>query len=359
MKYLKASYDVSAISSPGAEHQLFQQQGLITHAIPIARRIAPLSDVISLIRLYRFLKQERPDIVHSMTPKASLLGTMAAWFAGTPVRIAMFNGELKLASVVTRTIVRFTNALTCFFATHLNADGFGTRQYVEEQKITRKPIVVFHRGNINGIDLVRFKPRGRRQEMRNSLGFKNSTLVYIYVGRIVHDKGIDELIPAFIELRERGLDIALILVGREEEKLDPILPETRRSIQHIEGIYAVGRQDNVPDWLEAADVFVLPSHREGCNCSLLEACAMGLPSVASDIRGCRDIIQDQVNGILHPAKDKDALRDAMERIYTSGFLRHQLQEQCRSYVESNFDRKDVWKEMTTFYNQLIQTNTQR
>ncbi len=356
MHYLAETHEVSAICSPGAEHEQFKEEGLVTHAIPIARRISPLKDIVSLVRLYRFLKQQRPDIVHTMTPKAGLLGTIASWAARVPVRIAMFNGELKLPNRLTCAIVRVTNALTCFFATHLNADGFGTRQYVLEQKITRKPITVFWKGNINGIDLTRFSRKGRRDEMRRSLGINESTLVYIYVGRIVHDKGIDELVPAFARLQQSGVDAALLLVGEEEQHLDPISEKTRQTIHQNQHIYAIGRQRNVPDWLEAADVFILPSHREGCNCSLLEAGAMGLPSIASDILGCRDIIKERINGLLVPSKNPDALHDAMYLLYTSAFLRHQLQEQSRPYVEANFDRKDVWKEMLFFYNQLVTKN---
>ncbi len=353
MLYLADTYEVSAICSPGPEHETFRKQGLSTHAIPIARRISPLRDIISLFRLWHYLRRERPDIVHTMTPKAGLLGSMAAWAAGVPVRIAMFNGELNLPNRLTRAIIRVTNALTCFFATHLNADGFGTRQYVLEQRITRKPITVFHKGNINGIDLRSFSPRGRREEIRRRLGLAESTLVYIYVGRIVHDKGIDELVAAFLRLRQAGAHAALILVGAEERELDPVADETRRSIRQCPDIHAPGRQSCVADWLEAADVFVLPSHREGCNCSLLEAGAMGLPSIATDIRGCRDIIQEGVNGILIPPNDEQALHEALTRLYNSPALRQQLREQCRAYVERHFNREDVWREMKAFYEQLL------
>ncbi len=359
MRYLADEYDVAAVCSPGDEHEAFRRQGLTTYAIPVARRMALLRDIISFGRLFRLFREKRPDIVHTMTPKAGLLGMMAAWAAGVPVRIATFNGELNLPNRFTRVIIRITNALTCYFATHLNADGFGTRQYIINQNITKKPVTVFHKGNINGIDLTRFTPTGKREQMRASLGIAPSTLVYMFVGRMVHDKGIDELVEAFVELKARGLDIALILIGAEEPQLDPIAATTRRTISSTAGIYALGRQSNVPDWLEAADVFVLPSHREGCNCSLLEGCAMGLPSIATDILGCRDIIRDGVNGILYPPKDREGLMEAMQRLYASPELRHQLASQCRAFVENNFDRRDVWREMRAFYASQAPALTQR
>ncbi len=351
--YMSDAYAVSVVCSPGPEHAEYKKQGVAMHAVRIARRLSPLRDIVSLVRLYWLLRVEMPDIVHTMTPKAGLLGMMAAWAARVPVRIAMFNGELNLPGRLTRAIVRVTNALTCFFSTHVNADGFGTREYVVEQKVTRKPITVFWKGNINGIDLERFSCKGKREEMRRRLGIGESTLVYIFVGRLVHDKGIDELVPAFLEMRRRGLDVALVLVGIEEPRLDPLAEGTREAIRSTPDIYAVGLQDNIPDWLEMADVFVLPSHREGCNCSLLEGSSMGLPAVATDIRGCRDIIQNHVNGLLVPAKDTEALCEAMCLLYTQEDLRRQLGERSRALVEANFDRKDVWREMTEFYDRIV------
>ncbi len=352
MHYLSDTYNVQAVCSPGPEHEEFKKQGLVTHAIPIARRIAPLRDVVSLFQLYRFLRKERPDIVHTMTPKAGLLGILAAWAARIPVRIAMFNGELKLPSKITRAIVRITNALTCMFATHLNADGFGTRQYVIDQKITHKPVTVFWKGNINGVDLDKFSLHGNRALVRQLLGICDSTVVYIYVGRIVHDKGIDELIPTFVQLQRIVQNVVLIMVGDEEILLDPILDSTREQMNNNSSIFYVGKQNNIPDWLEASDVFVLPSHREGCNCSLIEAGAMRLPCIASDIGGCRDIIKDGVNGLLFPVKNKDALLSVMLHLYHSPQLRNDLSMNARVYVKERYNRKDVWREMLKFYSSL-------
>lgn len=352
MHFLAGKYEVSAVCSPGVEHEQFHAQGLKTHAVPIERRIAPLKDAVSLWRLYRLLRKEKPDIVHTMTPKAGLLGMIAAWAARVPARIAMFNGELKLPNPIVRGIVRMTNALTCLFATHLNADGFGTKEYVEEQCVTRKPIKVFWHGNINGIDLERFRARGKREAIRRALNLNLSSVVFIYVGRIVHDKGIDELIPAFEKLVQQGADADLILVGQEEAALDPILESTSESIEKHDRIHAVGVQKNVPEWLEAADVFVLPSHREGCNCSLLEAGAMGLPSLATNIRGCNEIIVEQQTGLLYPAGDTAQLLMGLKELYHNKGMRIKMGQNARMRVHQHYDRKDVWDDMLAFYMSL-------
>ncbi len=352
MRFLADKYDVSAICSPGKEHELFRSEGLKTHAIPIERRISPLKDLVSLWRLYRLLRREKPDIVHTMTPKAGLLGTIAAWAARVPVRIAMFNGELKLPNPLVRGIVRATNAITCFFATHLNADGYGTKEYVEEQHVTHKPVKVFWHGNINGIDLEKYKPTGKRALMREQLNLPVDSVVFIYVGRIVHDKGIDELVPAFAKLLEEGARADLVLVGKEEELLDPIAAETKTLIQDHPHIHAVGGQDNVPDWLEMADVFVLPSHREGCNCSLLEAGAMGLPSIATDIKGCNEIVLNHQTGELYTSGQETELLQRLKELYGDADLRKSLGACARERVRRLYNRTDVWKDMLQFYHSI-------
>ena len=352
MLFLAGKYEVSAVCSPGVEHEQFHAQGLKTHAVPIERRIAPLKDLVSLWRLYQLLRREKPDIVHTMTPKAGLLGTVAAWMARVPVRIAMFNGELKLPNPIVRGIVRMTNALTCLFATHLNADGFGTKEYVEEQHVTRKPIEVFWHGNINGIDLEKFKPSRKRAMMREQLNLHDDSVVFIYVGRIVHDKGIDELVPAFTRLLEEGAKVDLVLVGKEEESLDPIAEQTKTLIQNHPHIHAVGGQDNVPDWLEMADIFVLPSHREGCNCSLLEAGAMGLPSIATNIRGCNEIVLNHQTGELYTSGQEAELLQWMRELYGDADLRKRLGACAQSRVQRFYNRTDVWNDMLHFYHSI-------
>ena len=352
MHFLEDKYDVSAVCSPGQEHELFRSQGLKTFAIPIERRIAPLKDLVSLWRLYRLLRREKPDIVHTMTPKAGLLGTIAAWMARVPIRIAMFNGELKLPNPLVRCIVRATNAITCFFATHLNADGYGTKEYVEEQHVTRKPVKVFWHGNINGIDLKKFNPAGKRAMMREHLNLHADSVVFIYVGRIVHDKGIDELIPAFAKLLEEGAKADLVLVGKEEESLDPIEEETKTLIYNHPHIHAVGSQDNVPDWLEMSDIFVLPSHREGCNCSILEAAAMGVPAISCDIRGCKEVIVDEETGILIPCGDIAKLSEQMLRLYSDKALRQKMGRAAQERVREKYNCKDVWREINLFYRNI-------
>ena len=320
------------------------------------RRIAPFSDLLSLYRLTIYLRKNRPDIVHSLTPKGGMLGMLAAWIARVPIRIAMFNGELKLPNRIVRGIVKITNWLTCLLATHLNADGYGTKEYVESQHITRKPVVVFWHGNINGIDLKKFAPAGSRDKKRKILGISPTSIVFVFVGRVVHDKGIDELVPAFLTLVRQGANARLLIIGKEEFKLDPISPETKSLIDQSPEIMAVGMQSNIPEWLEVADVFVLPSHREGCNCSILEAAAMGLPSISSNIRGCNEVVQNGKTGILISSGNIQELSEAMFKLYAHKELRTTMGHQAREYAHTNYDRQDVWRELRSFYRKISSTS---
>lgn len=351
--FLKSQFKVEVICSPGNQNEQFRALGINVIEIPIFRRLSPLKDIVSVWRLWKYLRKSKPDIVHTMTPKAGLLGNMAAWLSKVPIRIAMFNGELALPNPIVRAIVKITNALTCWFATHLNADGQGTKRYVENQHITHKPIEVFWNGNINGIDLNKFQPHGHRENIRNSLSIQNEDTVYMFVGRIVHDKGIDELIPAFCKLANLHENVHLVLVGGEEKDIDPIRSDNESLIQKHARIHAVGRQNNVSDWLEAADIFVLPSHREGCNCALLEAGAMSLPCIASDIGGCRDSITHNHNGLLFEVKNVSRLYEAMQELYMNTAMRNRMAKAGRENVLNNFDRKDVWREMLMFYNRVV------
>lgn len=355
--FLHSEYEIEVICSPGALNEELRANGLQIVEIPIFRRLSPLKDIMSVWRIWKHLRKSKPDIVHTMTPKAGLLGSMAAWLARVPVRIAMFNGELALPNPIVSAIVRLTNALTCWFATHLNADGQGTRRYVEQQHITRKPVEVFWKGNINGIDLNKFQIKGKRYEFRKELHIADNDIVYMFVGRIVHDKGIDELIPAFCKLAETCDNTHLILIGEEEKELDPIDAQNVEIIKEHPNIHAVGRQNNVPDWLEAADIFVLPSHREGCNCALLEAGAMSLPCIASDIGGCRDSITHDYNGLLFEVKKQSSLFEAMKTLYENPAIRQRMASAGRKNVEENFDRKDVWREMLAFYHRIMRSTS--
>lgn len=321
--------------------------------VPIARHISPWQDVKSLIRLWWVLRWEKPDIVHSMTPKAGLLGMAAAWLAGVKVRMHTFTGLIfPWRKGLLRRILWTTDTLTCAFATIVNPEGEGVRKQLAEARVTRKQMHIIANGNINGVDLTRFTPGAGRKEMRTKLGFEPEYVVFTFVGRLVRDKGIPELVDSFVRLHAEHPAARLVLIGPEEPELDPLPEETRSIMKAHPAILCPGSQRNIPEWLAATDVYTLPSHREGfCN-SLLEAGAMALPSITYDICGCNDSV-DAETGILVPPYEGAALYRAMLCLLGDPVLRSRLGLAARARMESRFDRRYVWQELRRFYARIL------
>lgn len=353
MEWLAEDYEVVGICSPGPEVEELRAGGMRVIEVPIARHISVWQDVKSLWRLWRVLRREKPDMVHSMTPKAGLLGMTAAWLAGVKVRMHTFTGLIfPWRKGLMRRILWATDAITCAFATIVNPEGEGVRRQLAEGRVTRKKMHIIANGNINGVDLSRFTPGAGREEMRTKLGYEPQHVVYTFVGRLVRDKGIPELVDCFARLHAVHPEARLVLIGSEEPELDPLPEATRRTMHEYPAIHCAGSQRNIPEWLAATDVYTLPSHREGfCN-SLLEAGAMALPSITYDICGCNDSV-DEETGILVPPYDAEALYAAMLRLCESPELCKELGHAARARMETRFDRRHVWRELRAFYQQAL------
>ena len=354
--WLKKEYDVVCICSPGPEHEEARTKGLRTIELPIARHISPWQDLKSLWALYRVLRREKPDMVHSMTPKAGLLGMAAAWLAGVHVRMHTFTGLIfPWRKGLIHHVLKMTDRLTCFFANVINPEGTGVMRQLEEAHVTKKPLHIIANGNINGVDLERFVPGKGRTEKRKELGYTDANVVFSFVGRLVKDKGIPELVDCFVRLHSEHPETRLLLIGCEEPELDPLPEATRRQMQQHEAIFCAGAQSDVLPWYAASDIYVLPSHREGfCN-SLLEAGAMALPCITYDICGCNDVVT-QESGVLVRPYDIHELYAALIRLDKDVLLRQNLGGRARRNVEERFTRKFVWEELARFYRQHLNLN---
>lgn len=354
---LSQRYEVVALSSPGeALDRLGQREGVRTIAVPMAREMSPLADLRSLWRLTGVMRRERPQMVHSMTPKAGLLCMLAARIAGVPLRVHTFTGLLfPTARGWRRHLLRLTDRLTCACATHIIPEGEGVRRDLLEGGITRKPMRVLGHGNVRGIDLEHYSrtpdvaAEGRR--IRLDAGIADSDVVFIFVGRLVADKGLAELIEAFATLSGRG--VRLLLVGDEEPERDPLPEAVRAAIAADSRIVHAGWQEDVRPWLAAADVLVLPSYREGFPNSVIEAGAMGLPSVVTDINGAREIIRDGVNGLIVPPRDAAALGAAMSRMVSDPDARAQMAAKARPLVASRYEQGYVHRCLEEFYREIM------
>lgn len=361
IEYLQQSYEVILLSSPG----LAWEQIRIAHPnvkcvkVCMERRISLMKDLKALWILWHVFLREKPAMVHSMTPKAGLLCMLAAWLARVPVRVHTFTGLVFPTSVgLKRRVLMATDWLTCACATHVIPEGEGVKRDLMSHGITKKDIRVLGYGNVRGIDLCRFDPSlnyclnydfGCRS---NCVGKSTGSLTFIVVGRLVGDKGINEVVAAFVRLYQEYPIARLVLVGGYEECFDPLEPKTLEAIERHPAIHAVGVQHDVRPWFAISDVAILASYREGFPNVVIEAGAMGLPQIVTDINGANEIIEDGKNGIIVPSKNTDALYKAMMRM-TDKELRDSLSKNARKMVASRYDQHFVRKCLYDFYKEIL------
>lgn len=352
LRELAENYEVVAVSSPGEDLEwVAEHEGVRTVAVPMERHISLLKDIVSLVRMIGVFRRERPYMVHSMTPKAGLLCMMAAWLTRVPVRIHTFTGLVwPTASGLKRRILMATDRLTCACATHIIPEGQGVLNDLRDGGITRKPMKVLGYGNVKGVDMKYFD-----RERIGAVDRDDDRFTYIFVGRIVGDKGVNELVDAFTRLHDKHQDTKLVLVGPYEEHLDPVLPVTLDRIKANPAIEAVGPKfgdDLLVEYLKS-DCHVLPSYREGFPNTPMEAGALGLPNIVTDINGAREIVIDGENGLIVPPRTVQPLYAAMERILTDPALRARLSSNARPMIASRFEKGFVRKCLMDFYKEVM------
>lgn len=348
-------FEVVAVSSPGpALDEVAEREGVKTVGVPMKRNISPLSDLKSLLQLIKVFRQERPTMVHSMTPKAGLLSMVAGWVTGVPVRVHTFTGLVFPTSTgLKRKILMTTDRITCACATHLIPEGKGVKKDLENHGITRKPLKVLGHGNIKGIDLKRFDPELPYVKQQAEKLRVDKIFTFIYIGRLVHDKGINELVEAFKKLNQEIPDTRLLLIGRYEPNLDPLDPKTVEEIERNPSIMAPGETSDVRPWLLASDAFILSSYREGFPNVVIEAGAMGKPSIVTDINGANEIIIDGENGVIVPSKNVIALEEAMKFFVTHPERVKEMGVKSRPLITSRFEQSFVRKCLKDYYKTIL------
>lgn len=350
IKMRDMGYEMVAVTSPGEElYRLQNDDGFRCIKVPMERRISLFKDVKSLLHMIWVFIKEKPQVVHSMTPKAGMICMLAAWLTRVPVRIHTFTGLVwPTAKGIKRKVLMATDWLTCACATHVVPEGQGVLNDLKNGGITRKEMKVLGYGNIRGVDMERFNPK------RFSIEKDKKLFSFVFVGRIVGDKGINELVEAFTKLHDRYDNTILTLVGNYE-KVDPICDLTQQRINANGAIKVVGAKYNDDLVIEygKADCFVMPSYREGFPNTVMEAGAMGLPSIVTDINGSREIIIDGENGLIIPSKDSKALYYAMERMLTDNTERGRMASKARSFIMSRFEKDFVQQCQIAFYKEII------
>lgn len=351
---LSKKYEVVALSSPGVElDNVAEREGVRAIAVPMARRISLKCDLISLCRLIKAFRKEKPTMVHSMTPKAGLLCMIAARIAKVPVRVHTFTGLVfPTATGLKRRILMASDWLTCACATHIIPEGEGVKSDLLNNGITQKSLKVLGYGNVRGVDLGFYS---RRPEvMKLAAEIKKDVFTFVFVGRIVRDKGINELCQAMDKL-SRTVQARLILVGNFEDSLDSISDEARGIIEKNPAIESVGPKygEELLSYYAASDCFVFPSYREGFPNTVIEAGAMGLPSIVTDINGSREIIHQGESGVIIPSKDADALYEAMMNMVNDNAARDRMADNAREMIASRFEQGFVRKCLYDFYDEIL------
>ena len=347
-------FDVVSLSSSGQEQNELADMGVKVLSVPMERRISIMSDIKSLFSIIRIIKEEKPTIVHSMTPKAGLLCMMAAYLTRVPIRIHTFTGLVFPTSTgLKRKILMLTDSITCACATHIIPEGEGVKSDLINNGITKKPMRVLGYGNVRGVDMEHFSRRPEVMKLSESIR-DDSLFTFLFVGRIVRDKGINELCQAMDRL-SGFVPARLILVGRYEETLDPISDESREIIDKNPSIEYVDSKfgDELLAYYAAADCFVFPSYREGFPNTVLEAGAMGLPSIVTDINGSREIIRQDENGVIIPSKNVNALFDAMLNMVRDKVARERMAGNARRMVAERFEQGFVRQCLFDFYNEIL------
>lgn len=359
LEFLNKHFQVTAISGEGDDLQtVAKREGVNIHEIEMHRPISLKQDLKSLWNLYWYFKKEKPAIIHSITPKAGLLSMMAGKLAGVPVRMHTFTGLIfpHKYGYMKRTLI-IMDKILCRCATHVYPEGRGVKEDLQKHNITNKPLKVIANGNVNGVDVDYYHPEAISEEaknqLRDSLQIKEDDFVFVFVGRLVIDKGLRELVKAFDAISKNHKKVKLILVGPKENAHNPKKRRMFHAIQQNENIITVGFQEEVRPYYAISNVLILPSYREGFPNAVLQAGAMGLPSIVSDISGCNEIIEHEVNGLLVPKKNHIELQKAMEKMLYNPSLLKEFYQNARNKVVKSFDKNFVWQELKKEYENAL------
>ena len=357
--FTSRGFDITVVCAPTPIGADIEARGVRLHTAPLARSITPLKDLAALWNLYRFLRREQFDLIEVSTPKASLIGAMAARLAGARRVVHLLRGLVyHQQGGLTARLLRWSHQLACRFSHRVISISESMLEQACQDKIcTRDKIVVLGRGSSNGVDLQRFSSRfvAAEPDARRRLGMAEDAVVVGFVGRMTGDKGLAELVTAFASLSEKRPGLYLLMVGDLEDRDRPAESIVERIGRHPR-IRHVGWQSDVRPFMSAMDFLVLPSYREGFGTVLLEAAAMGLPLVTTDAVGGRDVVIDGKTGFCVPVRDSGKLEEAMMRLASDEGLRSRMGEAARHVVEQHYDCAVVWALQEQEFHRLLQAS---
>jgi glycosyltransferase involved in cell wall biosynthesis len=359
LSYMRNHYDVTAISSDkNYLEQCALKENVDYFHVEMSRKITPLLDLISLFKLTKYLIKTKPLIVHSHTPKAGIIAMLSAKIAKVPLRLHTVAGlPLMESQGIKRKLLIVIEKLTYALATNVYSNSVGLHDFILKNNFLKKnKIKIIANGSTNGINTEYFSysnfSEHSKEELKESLGISKDDFVFVFAGRLVGDKGVNELVTAFKKLVEYNSNVKLLLIGQEEKNLDPLHFDTLFEMHSNLSIISVGYQKDIRPYLSISDCLVLPSYREGFPNVVMQAGSMGLPSIVTNINGCNEIIIDNLNGLLIESKNSIAIEKAMNSLCNNQTLYKKLQSSCRELITSRYDQKNVWNSILNEYKEL-------
>lgn len=358
-RFMSTHYEVIGVSGDGdALSEVRQNEGIETHVVEMTRTITPIKDLKATYKLYKYFKAEKPFIVHTHTPKAGTLGMLAARLAKVPHRLHTIAGLPLLESTGNkRKLLNVVEKFTYTCATKILPNSYGLKKIIIDNKYAKpEKLLVIGNGSSNGIDTKHYDTalvsEAKKEQLKQELRITEKDTVFIFIGRVVKDKGVNELVNAFNSLSKKQLHSKLILVGPSENHLDPLLPETETIIKDNNRILAVGLQKDIRPYVAISHVLTFPSYREGFPNVVLQCSCMNLPCIVSNINGCNEVIEDNVNGLIIPVKNEKALESAMQFMIDNPEKREDMIQHSRSRIIERYEQGFVWNELLNYYKSL-------
>lgn len=358
LAYLNQHFEVTAISSNNELlRTIGKREGVKTFHIPMVRPISLLKDIYCLFCFILIFIKEKPYIVHGNTPKASFLSMISAWITRVPKRIYMCHGLRYQGEVnkYKRMVLVAMEKLACACATKVICVSFGVRNtLIEDHVCSNNKAIVVHYGSASGIDINYFNRNNTdiKTTVNQELGIKETDFTFIFIGRVVQDKGVNELVHSFCKLKKIHPHMHLIIVGPTDAETNKISKETQTLISQTNHIHLVGGQKDVRPYLINANALILPTYREGLPTVLIEAGAMSLAAIATNVIGCNEIIIPEKNGDLVEAKNIDSLFNMMKKYVECPEYVKYISQNARKMVIERYSRQVVWDKMLTTYQEI-------
>jgi len=353
-------FDVLMISANGKELDDVIKQEQCRHiVVPMTRKITPLQDLVCLIQLIRIFRKEKPDIVHTHTPKAGLLGMIAARFCNVKVRIHTVAGlPLMVETGFKYQLLKFIEKLTYAAANQVWPNSNSLKRFIEEKKLAAShKLTIIAKGSTNGININRFNRQALDEkitsEIKKEINYSSQNKYLLCIGRLVVDKGIVELVNVFNELHKTDSSVKLILVGGFETVLDPLPEKTLVEIETNESICHISWTNNVEYYMYLAHYFVFPSHREGFPNVLLQAGAMELPVICSQITGNIDIVTNHETGLIFDCANEKQMLNLLQYAIAHPQHMQTMANKLLQEIRENYQQENIWQNILAAYKTLV------